>query len=234
MKTPEEMREFFRSRPVKRKENPYWTFLDDEIYAKTNGVDEWEHKSDDPQQVLLTLSSARPMLYIVRDFFRLYYESFGSEAQVLCVAEADLDKLVRIGVPVLTHGCVGIFDVAVVVLPQDNHMGTSVISEKFWQKYIVDQGITPVLRIHSHHKLYPYQSGTDYATLNSGTLEMVLGRIYDEHLMVCYWLDVPGTDTKANTFLAKELPKGTWDTVPFVYNGPNAPAYLKEQDKASE
>lgn len=234
MKTPEEMREFFRSIPVKKKENPYWTFSEEncEIYAKTKNVDQYERTADEPDMIPFTLKAASPMLYTVRDFFRLYHESFGSEAQVLCVSTDDLAKLTQIGVPVLTYGRVGIFDVGVVVLPQDNHMGTSVISEKFWQKYIVGLGITPVLRIHSHHVLDPYQSMTDYSTLNSGTLEMVLGRIYEDQLNVCYWLDVPGTDLKANTFLAKENPDGTFKTAPFVFHGTNPSTCLKQQTEA--
>ena len=98
-------------------------------------------------------------------------------------------------------------------------MGTSVISEWFWQNRIIGQGIMPIARIHSHHVLDPYQSSTDYSTLNSGTLEMVLGRIFEEELHLCYWLDVPGTDIKAKTFLAQETVFGNIMWISRQFNG---------------
>ena len=65
---------------------------------------------------------------------------------------------------------------------------------------------------------------TDYSTLNSGTLEMVLGKIFEEPLYLCYWLDVPGTDIKAQTFLVREnkrLDNGDFLCVPHKFNGPD-------------
>ena len=100
------------------------------------------------------------------------------------------------------------FRMGMFVLPQMNTPGSSVISEAFWQKYIVEKGIVPIMRIHSHHMLNAYQSQTDYSTLNSGTLEIVMGRIMEKGLRFAYWLDEHGKDTKGYVFQAEECPDG--------------------------
>ena len=92
----------------------------------------------------------------------------------------------------LEYGQIWPFEVTVLVLPQDNSMGNTVLSEAFWQDRIIGQNIRPVARIHSHHIFDAYQSMTDYSTLNSGTLEIVIGKIMNAKLSLCYWLDVPG------------------------------------------
>lgn len=213
MKTPEEMREFFRSMPSKKKENPYWEFDDEAkaIKAKSTG---------DVGTEALHLNDSENTLLMVREYFRRFYDAFQTEAQVLCVTRGDGEKLNLAGIPILGHGQIGPYAVTVMVLPQDNHMGTTVLSEGQWQGLLVDHGITPVLRIHSHHVLEPYQSMTDYSTLNSGTLEMVIGRIYDNNLSLCYWLDVPGTDLKAQTFVVRQVDGEGFDTEPKIFNRP--------------
>lgn len=211
MKTPEEMAAFFAAMPSKKKENPFWQYAERE---------EKEPAIVDPYGGEICFNESIKTLRKIRDFFRLFYESFGTEAQVLCVSSADSKKLKDIGAPLLTTGQIGYCGVYVYVLPQDNHMGTTVISEGFWQKYIVGNSIVPVARVHSHHILDPYQSRTDYSTLNSGSLEIVLGHIFDDELAICYWLDVPGTDIKANTFVAKEMSDGVFIVVPHRFNRP--------------
>ncbi len=211
MKTPEEMMEYFRSMPSKKKENPYWTFEDDPSVVKSKFPGAGLKPFD--------LESAKPLLSIVREFFRRYYESFRTEAQVLCVTPEDGCKLAAMGIPVLTKGQIGPFEVMAMVLPQNNFMGNTVVSEVFWQARIVEEDIKPVARIHSHHVLNPYQSNTDYSTLNSGTLEVVMGRIYDDKFHLCYWLDVPGTDVKAQTFVASENDFGEFTVDLRKFNG---------------
>ena len=193
LKTPEEMAAYFRAMPKKKRENPYWGYEEE-----TNRI--LDRKGDG----LLNLDLSANLFRIVRKFFRLYYESFHSEAQVLFVTPSDGVNLMDKGMPFLGRGILGSYPVMVLVPPQDNHVGTSVISEAFWQTYIVDAGIVPVARMHSHHIMAPYQSATDYASLNSGTLELVMGWIDKEPLNLCVWLDVPGTDQKRHTFRAKE------------------------------
>lgn len=228
MKTPEEMAAYFRSMPSVKKTNPYWRFVESpleirSVCTSTEDVPAAGMAVSSTVYLQFDLGASKDLLIRIREFFRRYYESFKSEAQVLCVAQDDGMSLMRLGVPVLTEGVLGPFNVMVMVLPQDNHMGTSVISEAFWQERIVNAGIKPIARIHSHHILDPYQSGTDYSTLNSGTLEMVIGRIFDNRLKVCYWLDVPGTDTKARTFVAEETVEGSFNIIHRIFNGPNAP-----------
>lgn len=220
MKTPEEMAEYFRSMPsIKKESNPYWDFDTENngILAKFT----IPHPDSDEMRKSLDLShdtESMETLRKVREFFRRFYESFRSEAQVLCLTMEDADKLMEIGIPILTTGQIGPHEIAVMVLPQDNHMGTSVISEWFWQERIIAAGIKPVARIHSHHVLNPYQSFTDYSTLNSGTLEIVIGKIDHEELNICYWLDVPGTDIKSQTFVAREKEDGMFEVFPHVFN----------------
>lgn len=217
MKIPEEMMAYFKAMPKKEsKPNPYWEFV--ELYNRPAVVTRGRDGDISFIEPLDTEGTIRT-LYKVRKFFRRFYESFGSEAQVLCVTYDDAAKLENIGIPVLTEGRIGVKPVKVMVLPQDNHMGTSVISEQFWQDRIVGMEIKPVARIHSHHILDPYQSFTDYSTLNSGTLEMVIGRILEKNLSVCYWLDVPGTDIKAQTFLARENADGSFEIIPHKFHG---------------
>lgn len=213
MKTPEEMTEFFRAMPSKKKENPYWAFNKEQL-----SIEAVQH---DRENLPFRLQMTVPLLTSVRNFFRHYYESFHSEAQVLCVTPKDGDRLNAMGIPVLAKGMVGPFEATVVVLPQDNSGGTSRIGESFWQNRIINEDIKPLARIHSHHVLDPYQSSTDYSTLNSGTLEMVIGKIYEKNLNVCYWLDVPGTDIKAQTFLAKQNEDNTFEIVSYRFHGPN-------------
>lgn len=212
MKTPEEMAVFFAAMPSKKKENPYWKYSFEPVEGGK------VFRINDSYDGELCFNETRKTLRKIRDFFRLFYESFHTEAQVLCIGDKDVNKLKNLGVPILTTGQIGPYGVTVFVLPQDNHMGTTVISEAFWQKYIVGNDIVPVARVHSHHILDPYQSSTDYSTLNSGSLEIVLGHIFEEPLAMCYWLDVPRTDIKANTFVAKEV-DNTFMTVPHQFNG---------------
>lgn len=222
MKTPEEMKDYFRSMPSRKRDNPYWVFTEEPLGISSirKNVTEDNRRKDEPDMQPFNLTASVPMLQVIREFFRRYYESFGGEAQVLCIPVDKESRLSEIGIPVLTRGMIGPFEVSVVVLPQNNSMGNTVICEKFWQERIVGNGIVPVARIHSHYVLEPYQSMTDYSTLNSGTLEMVMGRIMDNSLNVCYWLDVSGTDTKAQTFVAKEGKNAKFEVIPYRFNGP--------------
>lgn len=219
MKTPEEMADIFAAMPSKKKENPFWQFHDSD--GQTAGItDRNQSFISDIHGGELCFNNSTATLRKIRDFFRRFYESFNTEAQVLCIGDKDAKVLSDIGIPVLTTGQIGPYSVTVFVLPQDNHTGLSVVSEAFWQRYIAANGIVPVARVHSHHVLDPYQSSVDYSSLNSGSLEIVIGHIFDEPLHICYWLDVPGTDIKVNTFVASEHTEGmVFAVVPHRFNG---------------
>lgn len=194
MRTAEEMREFFRSMPAKRKENPYW------VYDEADGV-----IRDKAKGWVMNRNFILEVMHIVHKFFLRVYESFHTEAQVIVVRQEDKAQFTEIGIPCLADNLMfGTYLCAVMVLPQQNAGGLSRISEAFWQEYIVSRGIVPLARIHSHHVLNAYQSATDYASLNSGTLEMVLGRIDKPEPDLCFWLDIPGTDQKAITYRQTE------------------------------
>ena len=220
MKNQDEMMAYFRNMPKKEKKNPYWAFDEEQKCIKPAGSWEIPYGMFSLQEGEPLLEKAmqanRPLLGTVRSHFRMVYDSFGTEAQVLCVTEEDASKLKKMAIPFIQtgerqHFC-GIF-VEIFVLPQFNTPVNSVISEHLWQKAIVSSGITPVVRIHSHHMLDAYQSATDHSTLNSNTLEMVMGHIGKERLQVAYWLDEHGKDTKDAVFRALEGPDGQYSTM---------------------
>lgn len=138
------------------------------------------------------------LLLGVKEFFKSYYDSFKAESQVVVVTSEDKAKFRNKYLPEIHID--DIDDLHVIVLPQENVWGNTVVSEAYWQNELVAQGITPVFRIHSHHVLEAYQSSTDWSSLNSGTMEMVLGHIYDEQHHIAYWLDVRGTNNKDTVY----------------------------------
>ena len=188
---------FVASRPVKTIPNPYWSFDVDEALIKS-------HVPGTSQT--FDIAQWAEILSMTKRYFRQVYESFGSEAQVLCIAKEDAPKLYEYAIPHLPgqyfiNGKDG-QEVVLFVLPQENSYHITNIDDKFWQRAIIANGIHPLARIHSHHVLDPYQSPTDYATLNSNTLELVIGHVFDGNLEVGYWLDVRGTNTKDHVWVA--------------------------------
>lgn len=196
---------YFASMPKKKKENPYWVFDREisRIITKKDG------------RLVTLLEDSTELLTVVRQYFRNVYHSFQTEAQVLCIAEDDIWKLEDSCIPRLgdiTWDLCGI-SVGVFVLPQQNTLVNSSISEAFWQEMIIGNTITPVARIHSHHILEAYQSSTDYSTLNSNTLEIVMGRIEDGLFQVAFWLDEHGKDTKSFVTRQTEHDAGEFETL---------------------
>lgn len=165
------------------KENPYWVFQDDKIKHR-NGV-------------TFDIYQYQTLFDTVKTYFKTVFDSFQTEAQVLVVSSEDYEKLVDFALPTIPTHLKGY---VVVVLPQENTWGNTSVSEVFWQTKIVDQDIAPLMRIHSHHTLNAYQSSTDWSSLNSGTLEVVLGKIYDDEYRLAYWLDERGKDTKEHVW----------------------------------
>lgn len=209
---------YFKSMPKKEKRNPYWKI-------EGNGV----RRREVPH--LFTPVTCLPLLEAVRTYFRNVYESFGTEAQVLCVHVTDAPKLEAAGIPVL--GDTMVFDgipVKVFVLPQYNTPVNSIVSDDFWQNQIAGNGITPVARIHSHHILDAYQSSTDYSTLNSNTLELVMGRINEERFHIAWWLDCHGTDTKSRVWHLTEGEGGSYGWEPIQSGKLKTEVWTKSED----
>lgn len=168
-----------KSIPEVRHENPYWVFEDGEI-----------HHRDTKKKLELT---DLPFIPAVALFFKKVYQRDQTEAQVVVVGKQDQNKLL----PKTNY--VEVAGYLLVILPQSNTLTNSRVAEEVWQKNIVDQGIIPVARIHSHHIFDAYQSKTDFSSLNSGSLEIVLGNLLD-HPQAAYWLDEKGKDTKQHVF----------------------------------
>lgn len=190
----EQFKSFVQARPITKITNPFWEYdsESDGIVSKVDGTNK-DFDIREWSEVLLA----------VRTYFVQVYTAFGSEAQVLCLTREDAKKLYPHQIPHLPgYFTVGGQDLIIFVLPQSNSFHITNIDEAFWQTAIIAQGIHPVARIHSHHILDPYQSPTDYATLNSNTLEIVLGHIYAKPLHIGYWLDVRGTEIKTNVWTA--------------------------------
>lgn len=191
--------QFVQGIPAKTIENPYWK-LDETSKTIQSLIPNTSKEFD--------VSEWAEILGAIRIYFRNVYDAFGSEAQVLCIDKKDAHHFYKSQIPHLPgYYVLGDIEIMIFVLPQHNSFHITNVSEAFWQTDIVAKGITPVARIHSHHILDPYQSPTDYASLNSNTLEMVLGHIYDDLLDVGYWLDVQNTNAKDNVWVATELPK---------------------------
>lgn len=163
-------------------ENPYWDFLDGEIVHR-NGHE------------VVDIDDFRDVLDAAARYFRHVFDAEQTEAQVLVLDRENYGRIAHLGLPTITT-----LTKTIVVLPQRNTWGTTQVSDEYWYRYIDSLGVTPYMRIHSHHTLNAYQSNTDYNTLNSGSLEVVLGKIYDQDYQVAYWLDQRGRDTKSNVF----------------------------------
>lgn len=203
MKSSEEMTAYFQSMPKKEKVNPYWEFdwATKKIRAKSKSV-------FGKNMYLESLDPSKLLLCTIRNYFQMVYESFGTEAQVLCVTKEDGRKLDNLGIPSIPSiWTLQDYMVRIFVLPQMNTPSNSIVSDSFWQQYIIGSAIIPIARVHSHHILDAYQSGTDYSTLNSNTLEIVLGHIRENPFQAAVWLDEHGKETKSFVFrstVAKE------------------------------
>lgn len=160
--------------------NPYWEFEHNQI----------RHKNGKP----LTPNDL-PFLQPILKYFQLISKTFNTEAQCVVLKKEDESKIDSSLLRLPYDGN----NFIIVVLPQTNTTVSSNVPEEIWQKYIVNSGIVPYARVHSHHNFDAYQSNVDYSTLNSGTLEIVMGHIFKKPVY-CYWLDEKGKNTKQYTF----------------------------------
>ena len=173
----EALKALIASKPVIYKENPLYSY--DDVNDKILGVD---------------ITQEFELFDVIKEYFKQASDPFISQAQLPAVTKEDSQKLPHI--PRLPTG----LNLDILVLPQVNSWGNTSVSEDQWQNDIVGQDIVPLMRVHSHHILNAYQSSTDYNSLNSGTLEVVLGDIYSDNYQIAYWLDERGKDTKQNVW----------------------------------
>lgn len=172
--------------------NPYWHMKDGYIMNTRT-------------EIPFNIPSVEPILKVVTQYFRHIYDALQSEAQVLVLTDEDAKKIDLYGMPVIPSLASPFLHI--VVLPQDNSWGGTTVSEAWWQRNIASKGISPFMRIHSHHTMEAYQSHTDWSTLNSNTLEIVIGRIQHETPSFGYWLDVLGTDNKEIVYYTEDYGK---------------------------
>ena len=166
------------------KRNPWWTMEGGIIH---------DEMVDRPLDLSWRFGT---LLETVRAYFREMYRHYKTEAQVVVIARADYQHLVSLNLDTRFTVIDYLGDQVIIVPPQTNTYGTTEVSTDWWGQVLMDQNITPVMRIHSHHVMDAYQSITDWESLNSWTLEVVIGHVESNDYAVAYWLDEQGKDTK--------------------------------------
>lgn len=168
------------------KKNYFWSIKDgviyDEVLDKPFCHKEYNH-----------------ILRDVLEYFKTVYTSLQTECQVLVLTKTDARKLDTYKIPEIPCDTYSIL-----VLPQENTVSHTSISEEFWHNVIEKNNIMPLFRVHSHHNFDAYQSVVDWRSLNSNTLEIVLGKIFEPDPQIAYWLDERGKDTK-NTYYTSTM-----------------------------
>jgi len=195
---------------VNAPKNPYWHMEAGRIV-------------DTRTEMPFNIKAFDDIIQVATQYFRHVHDALQTEAQVLVLTDADAKKIDLYGMPIIPSFALPFMHM--VVLPQDNSWGGTTISEAWWQKNIASKGISPFMRIHSHHTMDAYQSHTDWSTLNSNTLEVVIGRIQRDTPTISYWLDILGTNNKETVFYTDDFGQ----TVNRIKNGktkrphPNVP-----------
>lgn len=167
-------------------DNKFWKMKNSKIYDLQN-----------KDYLNLDNSEYFNMLNVANTYFKQVFDCFETEAQVLVVKNEDSDVFIKNCIPEIKLKSK---KYKMFVLPQYNTLVNTSVDETWWYKNITKNGIIPFMRIHSHHTFKAYQSKTDYSTLNSNTLEVVLGEIYNKEFDYVYWLDIYGTDNKKSVF----------------------------------
>ena len=171
--------DFVKSLPQRDMFNPHWAFRDKVIVDK---------ETDEPLDLLEKFGKE---LEAIHQYFVHIYKALKTEAQVIIVTKEHYDAYYQ-GLPTLPYSG----EYVLVVPPQYNTPHQTVVPDHYWHKLVREE---PVARVHSHYILPAYQSPTDYASLNSNTLEIVIGNIL-EGPEYCYWLDQFNKKTKDHTF----------------------------------
>lgn len=170
--------------------NPYWSLETVDILdwptvtIKAHGINR-EH--------LLTTLKA------IRVYFKSIYQAYGSEAQVVIVPKDHPTTL-----PEMPSDKP--LPYKVVIPTQQNTAVITMANEQEWHQNFTPPHF-PIARVHSHHMMAPYQSQTDYDSLNSGSLEIVLGYLWDEGSMhLAYWLTQHGDESCKQYVKSRRIP----------------------------
>lgn len=180
------------SKPATYPKNKYWEFADGKIKGSLD---------------IEPIELAKSLLIGVLPFFVATYDALKTESQVLVLTDEDYNRINHEGIPELDPKTYWARKTGlhILVLPQSNSWGLTSVSEEFWHNELSSKEIFPLARIHTHHILDAYQSSTDWSTLNSGSLEIVVGHIYDDVPQIAYWLDTWGSDTKETVWKTVDL-----------------------------
>lgn len=157
--------EFIQTIPATHREVKRWEFKDGMILENGDTFDPGNYRNE---------------FAIVLRYFQEWQTYANLEAQVLLVTQEDYESYYT-HFPVLPNPY---SSVKIVVLPQENTPVNTIVREQYWHKTVKGD---PIMRIHSHHEWSAYQSATDFSCLNSGTLEVVFGKI-DNEPEIAYWL----------------------------------------------
>lgn len=171
--------DFVKNLPQRDMFNPYWGFEENKIIDKDSG---------EPLDLLAKFGKE---LEAIHQYFVHIYKALKTEAQVIIVTKEHYDAFYK-NLPTLPYSG----EYVLVVPPQYNTAHITKVPTHYWHKLVKKE---PVARVHSHYILPAYQSPTDYASLNSNTLEIVIGNIL-EGPEYCYWLDQFNKKTKDYTF----------------------------------
>lgn len=166
MNQQEALTKYLQTQKPKHKETQRWQLTPEGIYE---------------QGKPFHLANYQPELQATLLYFKEWDKMADLEAQVLVVTPEDYEAYYTVfptlHVPNTSN--------KVVVLPQINTPTNSHIADAYWHQRVKGE---PIMRIHSHHCFSAYQSSTDYQSLNSGTLEVVMGQIYQLTVDIAYWL----------------------------------------------
>lgn len=170
--------EFIKNKTPTYKENLLWRLENDVIEIKDPEFADCHAESEyQPFDIHQFDRIFKPIAL----YFREWQKMANLEAQVLIVSNDDYNKHYN-KFPTLN---VKDNNIRVVVLPQYNTPANTIVADDYWHKTVKGD---PIMRIHSHHILNAYQSKTDFESLNSGTLEVVFGRVDTDTIEVAYWL----------------------------------------------
>lgn len=171
--------DFVKSLPQRDMFNPHWGFEENKIIDKESG---------EPLDLLAKFDKE---LEAIHQYFVHIYKALKTEAQVIIVTKEHYDAYYQ-GLPILPYSG----EYVLVVPPQYNTAHITKVPTDYWHKIVKRE---PVARVHSHYILPAYQSPTDNVSLNSNTLEIVIGNIL-KGPEYCYWLDQFNKKTKDYTF----------------------------------
>lgn len=160
----------------KLKSNEHFIFKDEVIFSKS-------------QNEIFSPYKSWRLFTTINDYFKTIYSAINTRASVLLLTDEDLNKLLYLELPELTLPYPFNTNLHCIIPPQLNTIDESKIPDKWLKEHIVDNNIVPMMKITSHHNMTARQAKEDLSNLNSGMLEVNIGKIFDEIPEIEWWLD---------------------------------------------